>query len=98
MKKSYYHLNINQTILPAVDEDLGVVLDTVGEDPEGPGLKLLLLLGVPLLGGHLVLVAHDDAFMPTNLLRMKLFCENVFVSTLLISRAKIHSTFTRFCR
>ena len=45
-------------VVPAVDEDLGVVLHAVGENPEGPGLKLLLLLGVPLLGGHLVLVAH----------------------------------------
>ena len=45
--------------IPAVDEDLGVVLHAVGEDPEGPGLELLLLLGVPLLGGHLILTAHD---------------------------------------
>ena len=45
--------------IPAVDEDLGVVLHAVGEDPEGPGLELLLLLGVPLLGGHLVLITHD---------------------------------------
>ena len=66
MKKSYYRLNINQTILPAVDEDLGVVLDTVGEDPEGPGLKLLLLLSVPLLGGHLILVAHDINNLSSN--------------------------------
>ena len=71
-------------VVPAVDEDLGVVLHAVGEDSEGPCLKLLLLLGVPLLGGHLVLVAHDDAFMPTNLLRMRLFYENVFDSILLI--------------
>ena len=49
-------------VVPAVDEDLGVVLHAVGENPEGPGLKLLLLLGVPLLGSHLVLVAHDDNF------------------------------------
>ena len=40
-------------VVPAVDEDLGVVLHAVGENPEGPGLELLLLLGVPLLGGHL---------------------------------------------
>ena len=45
--------------IPAVDEDLGVVLHAVGEDPEGPGLELLLLLGVPLLRGHLILTAHD---------------------------------------
>ena len=51
--------NIKCHFIPAVDEDLGVVLHAVSEDPEGPGLELLLLLGVPLLGGHLILTAHD---------------------------------------
>ena len=60
MKKSYYHLNINQTILPAVDEDLGVVLDTFSEEAEGPRLEVLLQLVVPLLGGHLGLGSHSS--------------------------------------
>ena len=47
-----------RTILPAVDEDLSIVLDRVGENLQWPGLKLLLLLGLPLVRGHLVLVAH----------------------------------------
>lgn len=46
--------------LPAVDQDLGVVLDGVGEDPEGPGGELLLLLCLTLFGGHVCLAGHPD--------------------------------------
>ena len=48
--------------LPAVDENLGVVLDRVSEDPQRTSLELLLLLLFPLLGGHLLL-AHDDSVL-----------------------------------
>ena len=40
-------------VVPAVDEDLRVVLDAVREDPERAGVELLLLLGVPLLRSHI---------------------------------------------
>ena len=49
-----------KTALPAVDQDLGVVLDGVGEDPEGPGGELLLLLCLTLFGGHVCLGGHPD--------------------------------------
>ena len=52
--------------LPAVDQDLGVVLDGVGEDPEGPGGELLLLLRLPLLGGHVRLARHPRTPDPSH--------------------------------
>ena len=45
---------------PAVDQDLGVVLDGVREDPEGPGGELLLLLRLALLWGHVCFAGHPD--------------------------------------
>ena len=45
-------------VVPAVDEDLGVVLHGVREHPERPGGELLLLLGVPLLRSHVSLARH----------------------------------------
>ena len=47
-------------VVPAVDENLGVILDRVSEDPQWTSLELLLLLLLPLLGGHLLL-AHFDS-------------------------------------
>ena len=49
-------------MVPAVDENLGVILDRVSENPQRAGLELLLLLLFPLLGGHLLL-AHSDCFL-----------------------------------
>ena len=49
-----------KTALPAVDQDLGVVLDRVGEDPEGTGGELLLFLRLTLFGGHVRLAGHPD--------------------------------------
>ena len=45
---------------PAVDQDLGVVLDGVREDPEGPGGELLLLLRLALLRSHVCFAGHPD--------------------------------------
>ena len=40
-------------VVPAVDQDLGVVLDRVGEDGQGAGVELFLLGLLQLLRGHL---------------------------------------------
>ena len=45
---------------PAIDENLGVVLHRVCEDPERPSWELLLLLGLPFLRGHVCLAGHPD--------------------------------------
>ena len=47
-------------VVPAVDENLSVVLDRVSENPQWTSLELLLLLLLPLLGGHLLLASHFD--------------------------------------
>ena len=53
--------------LPAVDEDLGVVLDRVSEDPQGASLELLLLLLFPLLRGHLLLAHSESLLFPLDI-------------------------------
>lgn len=40
-------------VVSAVDQDLSVVLDGVGQDGEGSSVELLLLGPLQLLGGHL---------------------------------------------
>ena len=47
-------------VIPAVDENLGVVLDRVCEDPERSSWELLLLLRLPLLRSHVCLAGHPD--------------------------------------
>ena len=69
---------------PAVDEDLGVILHTVGQHSQRSSLELLLLLGVPLLGGHLVFVTHF------RLLYFLIFC-NSENKRLLFSYKQIHA-------
>ena len=55
-----YAKTSRKTALPAVDQDLGVVLDRVGEDPEGTGGELLLFLRLTLFRGHVRLAGHPD--------------------------------------
>ena len=47
------HIKWSMVNLPAIDEDLGVVLHAVGQHSQRSSLELLLLLGVSLLGGEL---------------------------------------------
>jgi hypothetical protein len=49
-------------VVPAVDEDLGVVLDRVGENLQRTGVKLFLLLGLHLLWSHVGLTCCCHVF------------------------------------
>lgn len=48
-----FHSTQELLVVAAVDEDLRVVLDGLCEDGERPGVELLLLALLQLLGGHL---------------------------------------------
>ena len=50
-------------LLPAIDENLSIVLDGVSEDSERTCLELLLLLLLSLLGGQLLLASHCNLFV-----------------------------------
>ena len=60
------HIKWSMVNLPAIDEDLAVVLDGVCEDPQWSSLELLLLLRLPLLRGHLCLACHSDSDKQTK--------------------------------